>query len=173
LNERLEPKSSVARSLQSLLPGPWLTLGVDTLIEAMPASFWGSSQSVALSPSGRVVSGPTFRTLQAAWSDGVAAMARGGAAIILDEVFLSGAAAQKRWATVLDGLPVLWVGLRCDPDVAAAREATRDDRVRGMAASQATLVHRGVIYDIEIDTARTSPRDCAQIIVDRIGLNAG
>jgi chloramphenicol 3-O phosphotransferase len=29
-------KSSVARSLQSLLPSPWLTLGVDTLIEAMP-----------------------------------------------------------------------------------------------------------------------------------------
>jgi hypothetical protein len=57
--------------------------------------------------------------------------------------------------------------------VAAAREATRDDRVRGMAASQATLVHRGVIYDIEIDTTRTSPGDCAQIIVDRIGLNAG
>jgi hypothetical protein len=45
-----------------------------------------------------------------------------GAAIIFDEVFLSGAAAQKRLATVLDGLPVLWVGLRRDPDAAAARE---------------------------------------------------
>jgi chloramphenicol 3-O phosphotransferase len=34
-------KSSIARFLQSLLAGPWLTLGVDTLIEAMPASLWG------------------------------------------------------------------------------------------------------------------------------------
>ncbi len=116
-----------------------------------------------------IVSGPTFRTLEAAWSDGVAAIARSGAAIILDEVFLSGAAAQ-RWATVLDSLPVLWVGIRCDPDVAAAREAARGPRVLGMAAAQAALVHQGVTYDIEIDTTRASPRDCAQIIVDRIGV---
>jgi chloramphenicol 3-O phosphotransferase len=77
---------------------------------------------------------------------------------ILDEVFLSGAAAQKCWATVLHGLSALWVGIWCDPHVAAAREATCGDRVLGMPASQAALVHQGVIYDLEIDTTRTFPR---------------
>jgi chloramphenicol 3-O phosphotransferase len=91
-----------------------------------------------------------------------------GAAIIFDEVFLSGAAAQKRLATVLDGLPVLWVGMRRDPDAAAAREARHCDRVLEIAATQVAVVHQAVTYDIEIDTARISPRGCAQIIVDRI-----
>ncbi len=81
---------------------------------------------------------------------------------------MSGAAAQKRLATVLDGLPVLWVGMRRDPDAAAAREARHCDRALEIAATQVALVHQAVTYDIEIDTARISPRGCAQIIVDRI-----
>ncbi|WP_414944256.1 phosphotransferase-like protein [Amycolatopsis sp. cmx-11-32] len=30
-------KSGIARCLQAVLPNPWLTLGVDTLIDAMPS----------------------------------------------------------------------------------------------------------------------------------------
>jgi chloramphenicol 3-O-phosphotransferase len=37
-----------------------------------------------------------------------------------------------------------------------------------IAATQVAVVHQAVTYDIEIDTARISPRGCAQIIVDRI-----
>ena len=31
-------KSGIARCLQTVLPDPWLSFGVDTLVEAMPAS---------------------------------------------------------------------------------------------------------------------------------------
>ncbi|NEE45547.1 chloramphenicol phosphotransferase, partial [Streptomyces sp. SID8455] len=72
----------------------------------------------------------------------------------VDEVFLSGAAGQRRWSERLGGLEVLWVGVRCEPEVAAGRETARGDRVAGMAASQAELVHRGVAYDLEVDTTR-------------------
>jgi chloramphenicol 3-O phosphotransferase len=99
---------------------------------------------------------------------GVAAMARAGARIIFDDVFLSGAASQERTRAQLAGLEVLWVGVRCAPEIAAGREIARGDRVGGMAASQATAVHEGVSYDLEVDTGTTESIDCARTIAARV-----
>jgi chloramphenicol 3-O phosphotransferase len=112
---------------------------------------------------------PEFRALQAKWMEGVAAMARAGARIILDEVFLGGAASQQRCQKALRGLDVLWVAVRCHSAVAAGRELARGDRVRGMATSQAEVVHRGVVYDLEVDTTHTEALACAEIIAARVG----
>jgi chloramphenicol 3-O phosphotransferase len=161
-------KSSIARCLQSLLPDPWLTLGVDDFLTAMPPAMIESADGIVFASDGQITVGPALRTLEAAWSQGVAAMARGGAGIILDVVFLDGAAAQQRWRNVFAELQVLWVGVRCDPLVAAAREAARGDRVPGMATLQSHLVHQGVVYDMQVDTTRTSTVDCARLVVDRI-----
>src|ERR1022692_355980 len=103
----------IARCLQSVLPDPWLAFGVDTLIQAMPASITASDARVEFAPDGEVIVGPEFRSLEAAWIDGVAAMARAGAGVIVDEVFLGGAVSQQRWQKALGGLGVLWVGVRC------------------------------------------------------------
>ena len=43
-------------------------------------------------------------------------------------------------------------------------EAAREDRIAGMAASQATIVHEGVAYDLEVDTTSTAPIECARVI---------
>jgi chloramphenicol 3-O phosphotransferase len=166
-------KSSLARCLQSLLPHPWLTIGVDDLLDALPPAMLESADGIVIAPDGQITVGTGLRALEAAWSQGVAAMACAGAGVILDLVFLKGAAAQERWGNVLAGLQVLWVGVQCDPLVAAAREGARGDRVPGMAASQARLVHQGVVYDIEVDTTRTSPGDCARLILDRIIARSG
>ncbi|WP_354637792.1 chloramphenicol phosphotransferase CPT [Kitasatospora camelliae] len=157
-------KSGIARCLQAVLPDPWLTLGVDTLIEAMPLAERTSAAGIEFGADGEVTVGERFRALEAAWIEGVAAMARAGARVIVDEVFLGGAASQQRWRRALDGLPVLWVAVRCDADTAAARELARGDRVPGMAASQADLVHHGVTYDLEVDTTRTEALSCARTI---------
>ncbi|MER5366051.1 chloramphenicol phosphotransferase CPT [Streptomyces sp. NPDC002722] len=161
-------KSGIARCLQTVLPDPWLTFGVDTLIEAMPASMSESDAGIEFAPDGEVVVGAEFRTLETAWIEGVATMARAGAGIIVDEVFLGGAESQQRWHKALGGLGVLWVGVRCESAVAAAREIARGDRVPGMAAAQAELVHRGVTYDLEVDTTRSEPIECARIIAAHI-----
>ncbi|MDV9195268.1 chloramphenicol phosphotransferase CPT [Streptomyces sp. Wh19] len=161
-------KSGIARCLQTVLPDPWLTFGVDTLIEAMPASMSESDAGIEFAPDGEVVVGAEFRTLETAWIEGVAAMARAGAGIIVDEVFLGGAESQQRWQKALDGLGVLWVGVRCESAVAAAREIARGDRVPGMAAAQAELVHQGVTYDMEVDTTRSEPIECARTIAAHI-----
>ena len=151
-----------------MLPDPWLAFGVDTLIQAMPVSMRTSAAGIEFAPDGEVVAGPEFRTLEAAWIEGVAAMARAGARVIVDEVFLGGAASQQRWKKDLDALQVLWVGVRCETEVAAGREIARGDRVTGMAVSQAGVVHRGVVYDLQVDTTHTEAWECAQAIAARV-----
>lgn len=162
-------KSGIARCLQAILPDPWLAVGDDMLIEAMPASMQESEAGIEFAADGGVSVGPEFRTLEAAWMEGVAAMARAGARIIVDEIFLGGAASQQRWQKALAGLDVLWVAVRCDGAVAAGRELARGDRVRGMAASQAEIVHDGVAYDLEVDTTHTEALVCARNIAVHLG----
>jgi chloramphenicol 3-O phosphotransferase len=157
-------KSTIARWLQAILPDPWLTFGTDTLVDAMP----GSGTDIDFATDGEVIVGEDFRTLEAAWIEGVAAMSRAGARIIVDEVFLGGATSQHRWQRALGGLAVLWVAVRCDRAVAARREAARGDRIPGMAAHQANLVHRGVHYDLEVDTTHTEPEACAREIAEKV-----
>ncbi len=59
-------------------------------------------------------------------------------------------------------LPDPWLAM-------AGRELARGDRVRGMATSQAEVVHRGVVYDLEVDTTHTEALACAEIIAARVG----
>jgi chloramphenicol 3-O phosphotransferase len=157
-------KSGIARCLQAVLPDPWLAFGTDTLVQAMPVSTRTSAAGIEFAPDGEVIVGPEFRALEAAWIAGIAAMARAGARIIVDEVFLGGAASQQRWKNALGELPVLWVGVRCESPVAAAREIARGDRVIGMATSQAGMVHEGIVYDLLVDTTHTEALDCARAI---------
>jgi chloramphenicol 3-O phosphotransferase len=157
-------KSGIARCLQTVLPDPWLVLGVDTLVQAMSKSGVG----IEFAPDGAAIVSPAFRALEAAWTEGVAVMARAGARVILDEVFLGAAASQRRWRNALDGLDVLWVGVRCQSAAAAAREVARGDRVTGIAASQAEVVHEGVVYDLEVDTTHTESLDCARAIAAHV-----
>ncbi|MFJ8308752.1 MULTISPECIES: chloramphenicol phosphotransferase CPT [unclassified Streptomyces] len=161
-------KSGIARCLQAVLPGAWLTFGVDSLAGAMPASLRDGGEGLDVGADGSVTVGPEYRRLSDAWMQGVAAMVRAGARVVLDEVFLDGADGQKRWLHALDGLDALWVGVRCDPDTAAAREIARGDRVPGMARAQAESVHRGVRYDVEVDSAGAESMACAREIARRL-----
>lgn len=161
-------KSGISRCLQAVLPEPWLTLGVDTLVEAMPARLRLGGDGIGFGDDGAVTVGDEFRELEDAWIEGVAAMARAGARVIVDEVFLGGTESRARWEKALHGLDVVWVGVRCDAVVAAGRELARGDRVAGMAEMQAELVHRGMSYDVEVDTTHTEALECAQAIAEYV-----
>ncbi|AZQ32398.1 chloramphenicol phosphotransferase CPT [Streptomyces cyaneochromogenes] len=157
-------KSGIVRCLQDVLPDPWLAFGCDSLVDAMPARMQASDAGIEFAADGRVNVGEDFMVLQTAWQEGMVAMARAGARIIIDDVFLGGAGSQQRWQKALAGLTVLWVGVRCDSTVAAGREIARGDRVPGMAAMQADVVHQGVAYDLEVDTTHTESLECARTI---------
>ena len=66
------------------------------------------------------------------------------------------------------GLEVLWVGVVCAGPIAAGREALRSDRVAGMAASQAEVVHDGMAYDLLVDSGAMTPDECAAAIVSHL-----
>ncbi|MEX2981163.1 chloramphenicol phosphotransferase CPT [Streptomyces sp. C36] len=161
-------KSGIVRCLQDVLPDPWLAFGCDSFVDAMPAKMRASDEGIRIASDGGVSVGADFRALEAAWTEGIAAMARGGARVIIDDVFLGGAASQQRWQKALDGLAVLWVGVRCESAVAAGREIARGDRVQGMAALQAEVVHDGVFYDLEVDTTHTESLACALTIAAHV-----
>ncbi|WP_330460678.1 chloramphenicol phosphotransferase CPT [Streptomyces sp. NBC_00820] len=162
-------KSGITRCLKAILPQPWINLGVDDLVDRLPPSLTDSGSGIAFGQRGEVEIGAGFREIEAAWTTGVAAMARAGARVIIDDVFLGGGASQERLREHLQGLEVLWVGVHCAPDTAAGREIARGDRAIGMAAAQAETVHKGVLYDVEVDTTRTESLDCARAIAAHVG----
>lgn len=181
-------KTSIARCLQRLLAPSCLTLGVDDLIRALPggadlgeltrtgpgrAGPVGTEGAITFGADGSVTVGEDFRRAEAAWYTGLAAIGRCGTGLILDEVFLEGRRSQERLAAALSGLPVVWVGVRCDPEVATAREYARQDRVTGMALLQAERVHDGVSYDTVVDTTAASTPDCARAVVSHLALKSG
>ena len=113
-----------------------MALGVDDLIRALSHGPLDTSAggTLEITPEGSVVVGDAFRAAELAWYEGLAAMARAGTGLIVDEVFLGGGASQARLRSALDGLSVLWVGVRCDAAVAEARERQRGDRNVGHGA---------------------------------------
>jgi chloramphenicol 3-O phosphotransferase len=161
-------KTGIARCLQAILPRPWLRLSVDDLVAALPPSLVGPGTGIGFGQQGEVTVGSDFRALESAWMAGVAAMARAGARVIVDDVFLGGAASQERTRASLDDLEVLWVGVHCDPETAAGREIARGDRAPGMASAQAVLVHKDVSYDVEVDTSRAESLECARLIAAHV-----
>jgi chloramphenicol 3-O phosphotransferase len=161
-------KSGIVRCLQAVLPDPWLAFGCDSFVDALPAKMQASDGGIVFAADGVVSVGAEFMALQAAWIEGVVAMARGGARVIIDDVFLGGAGTQQRWQKALGGLAVLWVGVRCESAVAAGREIARGDRIHGMAALQADVVHQGVFYDLEVDTTHTESLVCARTIAAHV-----
>jgi chloramphenicol 3-O phosphotransferase len=161
-------KTGIARCLQAILPEPWLRIGIDDLLQALPPGLMNSDAGIGFGDGGEITVGEGFRRVEAAWMTGVAAMAGAGARVIVDEVFLGGAASQARTRAHLDGLDVLWVGVHCPANIASAREIARGDRMIGMAVSQAKMVHDGVTYDVEVDTSRSEALDCARAIAAHV-----
>ena len=161
-------KTTIARSLQRILPASWLLLGIDDLIRAMPNEALEDGSLLHIGETGRVDVGPGWRDLEASWYVGVAAIVSSGTGVIVDEVFLGGRKSQERLRAAFGAHSVLWVGVTCDIEVARAREALRPDRVPGMAEHQMAIVHEGVAYDVTIDTSHASPDSCAATILSRV-----
>jgi chloramphenicol 3-O phosphotransferase len=74
-------------------------------------------------------------------------------------------------ARVLQGFPVLFVGVRCPLDVVMERRRAtwgaghpEDGRVPEPVRRWQEAVHVRGIYDLEVDTSRLTPEECAHLI---------
>lgn len=158
-------KSSLTRALQQRLPGTWLRFSVDVLVDALPPSLL-SKDGLDLTDDGAVHVSEAFTRIEERWMAGLARMAELGTSLLIEDGFVSGPAAQQRWRLALAGVSVGWVGVRCDPVEAARRERLRGDRATGMAEQQARAVHRGIAYDLEVDSTERSPAELAIEVLD-------
>jgi chloramphenicol 3-O phosphotransferase len=156
----------------------WLLIGIDDFNDKLPFPWMRagdhdgaySDDGVQFVPTthGIVVrTGPVGRRWYAAYRRTVAACARAGIDVIVDDVVYDEAAARD-WRDALDGLDVTWVAVHCDVDVAEARERARGDRLHGVARGMAGAVHAHVRYDIELDATSASPDDLAAELADAL-----
>ena len=72
----------------------------------------------------------------------------------------------KECVDVLSDFQVLFVGVRCPLEELEQRERKRGNRKIGMARFQYDLVHSHNIYDIEVNTFKYNPLECAMQIKD-------
>ncbi|KAA0547449.1 AAA family ATPase [Bacillus sp. BGMRC 2118] len=70
---------------------------------------------------------------------------------------------------VLHHYPVLFVGVHCPLNELSRREKERGDRTVGQAAFQLGYVHQQKeVYDIEVNTAENTIKECAELIVQQL-----
>jgi chloramphenicol 3-O phosphotransferase len=137
-------------------------MGIDDVLSKIPAE-WKSAgpdrgpfaedgirfEMTADGPGVRV--GNLGRQMLRAYQAGVAAAAHVGLNVIVDEVVID-RTSWDDWNVALAGLEVVWVGVRCSPEVAEERNRARGDRFAGLARALTATVHRDATYAFEIDT---------------------
>ena len=170
-------KTTLVKALQAILPEPWLEIGIDRFVFALPKRYldqplW-SEVFRYVRPDGapdgpfRIETGQLGRRLVAGMHRTVAALAGAGLDVIVDHVLLEDAwleECRRLWA----GFDVLVVGVRCPLDVILERERTRRDRTIGQAEAQFAVVHRDRTYDVEVNTFESTPEQAARQIAEAL-----
>lgn len=143
----------------------WIAIGIDDFMAKLPKRWievgaWAGSfagDGVRLDVDGEHASfhiGELGRRLILGYRRSVAEIARAGMNVIVDDVALE-EYEWTDWSTALEGLPVIWVAVHCDVEVAVRRESERGDRAIGLVRGQVDAVHRFPVYDLELDTTST------------------
>lgn len=157
--------TTIARKLQGVLPDVRLLLGVDAFLDSLPDWTIRKDVGIRFGADGTIDVGDDYRAREDQWYAMLAQFAGTAQPLILDEVLLRGAEGQDRLRAIFGDVDAFWVGVRCDADVAEAREAKRPDRVDGMAREQAEVVHDGVVYDVVVNGGTDSPDDAVDDIL--------
>ncbi|MFI5717161.1 chloramphenicol phosphotransferase CPT family protein [Nocardia sp. NPDC051750] len=153
-------KSSIARQLLVDLDRPFFHMGVDMI---------GAMRSVARTRElDDVALAEILRRTRAGFHRAVAAMASAGNDVVMDHV-LSEPWRLRDCLTVMTGLDVVFVGVRCSLGELQRREQQRGDRSPGTAAGQIAAVHAHGIYDLEVDTSVNSVEACSAQIKNYLG----
>jgi len=164
-------KGSTARALQAIARDPWLHLQMDSFLEMLPPGLWGHADGIVFRPGAAgtaIETGPVAVRLLDGLRRAVAALAAAGNDLIVDEVMEAPEATDYR--RLLAGHELHLVGLHAPLAVLEARERARGDREPGLARWQFDRLHRGIAYDLELDTGQATPEEVARQIAARFEL---
>ena len=177
-------KSSIVAEVQETFDGVWVNLGVDAFMHGVfpPKCL----PSIGLRPGGEGPDlEPIIETLYAALYESIAAHSRLGLNVVVDVGHHDSYSKPRHiladCARRLQGLPVLFVGVRCPIDVIMERrnagQVGRENRyVRGTPENPVPdpvrrwqhEVHQPGIYDLEVDTSQLTPDECATAIREHL-----
>lgn len=162
-------KSSIARALQTITATPFLHVQMDAFIDMLPEALQDHADGFSFEtvledgkPSVVIRSGPVGARAMHGMRHAIAAMAGQGNNLIVDDVIFNDEIAEYRG--LLSAFDLHVVGVMAPLEVLEAREAARADRLPGLARWQYHRVHKGVDYDLEVDTSQLTPLECARRI---------
>jgi chloramphenicol 3-O phosphotransferase len=159
-------KTSLLKALQNKLDEPYLDMGIDRFIWMLPRRYldrplWDDVLGKAVHP------GPLGLTLFSGMHHAIAAAAGRGINVIADHVFV-----EKAWvdecAALFANMNAYLIGLHCPLDVLEQREKDRKDRTLGQAREQFDMIHKYVVYDLELDTSILTVEECAEKVIERL-----
>jgi chloramphenicol 3-O phosphotransferase len=172
-------KTSISRALQNIMPTPMLRTGLDHFCAGVPISLFVCVDEEGEHPAevaaevdgwlevyrdGTLVElprvGPVGKRLLAGMYQAIAAVARAGNDVIMDDMIYDPEVLRSAVVALKD-LPVLFVGVHVPVDIARQRELDRGDRSPGGAAIFLEHVHAHGTYDLELDTSMLTPEECA------------
>lgn len=141
-------KSSIAKALQAITAEPFLHVEMDAFLQMLPAALQENLPGFGYEsgwqdgkPSVAIEAGPVGRRAMQGMRHAIAAMARQGNNLIVDDVMVDGEMAQ--YQALLGDFEVFRVGVVAPLDVLEARESARADRLPGLARWQFERVHKG------------------------------
>lgn len=167
-------KTTIAKAVQEEMEQPYLRIGIDQMIDLMPAKVnnwqggkadlgfsWESKTDENGNPLQILCMGPLAKQMSGLLRDIVVAMVRNGQYVIIDDINYEG---QDVWKNALKDFDVLWVGITASIEIIEEREKARGDRQVGQARAAAPIVHKGFTYDLFLDSSKEPTAQIVQKI---------
>ena len=182
-------KSSIVTAIQEASDELWMNLGADRYIRVTPKQY---RPGVGLRPAGietmeerpfakREKIEAFVPILYAAMYESIASHSRLGLNVVVDvghhDDYDNPKGILYDCARRMEGLPVLFVGVRCPVEIVWERRRKTwltDQEIPDDAPPPYSVhrwnreAHRPGIYDIEVDTATMSPAECGQAILNHL-----
>lgn len=174
-------KSTLARAIQTLSAESYLIQSLDGLFAAIPEAYGsGGEQALQgfryeLSPAARIdepdvrriAYGPVGRRLLEGFHRAVAAYARAGVDVVVDDMLLD-LEVFEDWSVALAGVPTFLVGVTAAKAELLERERARIRRsTPGLVEGHFDL-HRSIAVDLEIDTSVLDPSQAASRVLSLV-----
>ncbi len=167
-------KSSIVAAIQETFEGVWINLGVDRYMQMTPKRYL---PGIGLRPGGEQPDlEPLIARMYAALYESMAAHSRLGLNVVADvdhhDAYSGPLGILPDCARRLEGLPALFVGIRCPIAVIMERRRStgwNQDLPEDAPPPPPVLrwqeeVHNHGIYDLEVDTSLLTPEQCAEAI---------